>query len=49
MIFADDKLKLIDNMIEDFRDENISYGNDPDTLIDCIKTVIEYGKEDSAE
>lgn len=47
-MYSQEKLDLIDKMIEDFRDENVSYGNDPDTLIDCIKTVIDFGKEESA-
>ena len=46
-MYSKEKLDLIDKMIEDFRDENVSYGNDPDTLIDCIKTVIDFGKEES--
>jgi len=47
-MYSQEKLDLIDKMIEDFRDENVSYGSYPDTLIDCIKTVIDFGKEDSA-
>lgn len=47
-MYSQEKLDLIDKMIEDFRDENVSYENDPDTLIDCIKTVIDFGKEASA-
>lgn len=47
-MYSQEKLDLIDKMIEDFRDEKVSYGNDPDTLIDCIKAVIDFGKEASA-
>lgn len=46
-MYSQEKLDLIDKMIEDFRDED-AYGSDTDTLVDCIKTVINFGKEESA-
>ena len=49
MVFPEDKLKLIDRMIENFRDESIGFGDDADTLVDCIESVIRYSEETSAE
>lgn len=46
-MYSQEKLDLIDKMIEYFRSED-AYGSDTDTLVDCIKTVINFGKEDSA-
>ena len=46
-MYSQEKLDLIDKMIEYFRGED-AYGSDTDTLVDCIKTVINFGKEASA-
>lgn len=46
-MYSQEKLDLIDKMIEYFRSED-AYGSDTDTLVDCIKTVINFDKEASA-
>ena len=48
MIYPEDKLKLINKMIEDyFGNDNVT--GDEETLVCCIKSVIDCGEETSAE
>ena len=46
-MYSQERRDLIDKMIEYFRSED-AYGSDTDTLVDCIKTVINFGKEESS-